>query len=137
MDFTFGPENAASVIGCAGEARVHVTDTVTAAALGSGDLPVLGTPKLVALMEEAACTAMLGRIPPALTTVGTHLDVRHTAPSPVGADVVAHAQVLDAAGTRITFSVWAEHEYDGRVAEIGRGTHVRVVVDRERFIGGR
>ena len=129
------PFDIVATIGAIGEARAHVTDGMTAASLRSGDLPVLGTPRLVGLMEEAACTALLGRIPPAFTTVGTRVDVQHRAPSPVGADVVAHAQVVDAAGTRVTFSVWAEHEYEGRVVEIGRGTHVRVVVDRDGFVG--
>lgn len=134
MEYTFDQQAATAIIGHTGEARVHVTDAVTAASLGSGDLPVLGTPRLVALMEEAAFTAMLSRIPPAFTTVGTQLDVRHRAPSPVGSDVIAHAQVVDASGARLTFSVWAEHEYQGQVVEVGRGTHVRVVVDRQQFI---
>lgn len=134
MTSTYDPDNAGVLIGCSGQARAHVTDADTASALGSGDLPVLGTPRMIALMEEAACAALLGRIPSASTTVGTQLDVRHSAPSPVGVGVVAHAEVIDVSGARITFRVRAEHDHDGRVAEIGHGTHVRVVVDRERFV---
>jgi len=136
MESTFGPEAAEALIGCTGESRLHVTDEATASALGSGDLPVLGTPRMIALMEEAACAAVLDRIPAALTTVGTQLDVRHSAPTPVGAEVIAHAEVLEAAGTRLTFAVRAEHLRGGQVTQIGRGTHVRSIVDRERFLHG-
>ncbi len=132
MDRTL--DTTAATLGATGEARLHVTGGATAASLHSGDLPVLGTPRMIALMEEAACTALLGLLPPNLTTVGTHLDVRHLAPSPVGADVAAYAEVVAVDGSRVTFAVRAEHRRDGEVTQIGRGTHVRVVVDRAEFV---
>ncbi len=133
MDSPFDP--TAPIIGATGEAHLSVTDADTATAFRSGDLPVLATPRMIALMEEAACAALVGRLPRAATTVGTHLDVRHVAPSPVGADVIAHAEVVDATGTRLTFAVRAEHVRDGQVTQIGSGTHVRVIVDRAEFVG--
>lgn len=77
MTFSFDDADIEAVIGTTGEARLHVSDADTATSLGSGDLPVLGTPRMVALMEQAACAALLAHLPPHMTTVGTHVDVRH------------------------------------------------------------
>ena len=133
MDSPFEP--ATAIIGATGEAHLRVTDADTATAFRSGDLPVFATPRMIALMEEAACASLLGALPPSVTTVGTRLDVRHVAASPLGVEIVAQAELIDAAGTRLTFAVRAEHLRDGQVTQIGSGTHVRVIVDREAFLG--
>lgn len=102
----------------------------TARALHSGDVEVLGTPKVVALVEEAAVAAIGPGLEPSQTTVGTHLTVDHLAPTHVGREVVATAHVVDVSGRRVHLDV--------TVTEAGRnvavGTHERVVVDRERFL---
>ena len=111
-----------------------MTPAATAIAAGSGDLPVLATPRMIALMEEAACTLLASDLPDEATSVGTRVDVRHSVPSPLGARVTARATVVGVDGARITFDVTAWHgPVDSRV-EIGRGTHVRAVVDREAFL---
>jgi predicted thioesterase len=111
-----------------------VTSTDTAIAAGSGDLPVLATPRMLALMEEAACAALAGALSAGVTSVGIHADVRHLAPTAVGRTVTATATVASIDGLRITFDVHATQSHDGAETEIGRGTHVRAVVDRESFL---
>jgi predicted thioesterase len=101
----------------------------TAVVLGSGDVEVLGTPRVVALVEAAAIAALAGRLDVASTTVGTHIDLRHLAPSPIGAVVTARAEVARVERRTITFGVSA-HVGDGLIAD---GNHVRVVVRREGF----
>lgn len=117
-----------------GQAQTAVTTYATAIALRSGDLPVLATPRLVALMEEAACAAIDGLLPPGTTTVGTRMDIEHLAPSPLGAIVTAHARVVSTSGARIEFEVTAQHARGDEVRDIGRGTHTRVAVDRAAFL---
>lgn len=107
-------------------------DASTAIALGSGDVPVLGTPKVVALAEEAAVLALEGSLAEGMTTVGTRIAIDHLAPTPIGATVRATATVTDATDRRIEFSVEARDE-DTVVA---RGQHTRVIVERARFSGG-
>jgi predicted thioesterase len=125
-----------------------VTSTDTAIAAGSGDLPVLATPRMLALMEEAACAALAGALSAGVTSVGIHADVRHLAPTAVGRTVTATATVASIDGLRITFDVRAtetratdseaatgrERSESAVPVEIGRGTHVRAVVDRESFL---
>jgi predicted thioesterase len=108
-------------------AVVGIEDTATV--LGSGDVQVLGTPRVVALVEAAAIAALAGRLDPATTSVGTHIDLRHRAPSPIGAVVTASAEVTAVERRTITFSVVA-HMDDTPIAD---GTHTRVVVRREGF----
>lgn len=117
-----------------GQAFLVVGPEHTAITAGSGDLPVLATPVMIALMEAAACDALNGRLPAELTSVGIHVDVRHVAASPLGARVTASAQLIELAGARITFAVQAQMQSDAEPTIIGHGTHVRVAVDRERFL---
>ena len=119
--------------GATGSATITVTDADTAIAAGSGDLPVLATPRMVALMEQAACAALAPALPAGSTSVGVHVDVRHTAPTPVGAVVTATARVTQVSGARILLEVTAEQDRDGVTEPIGAGTHTRVVVDRATF----
>ena len=107
-----------------------VSEEVTAARLGSGDMAVLGTPALLALMENAAMLAVAEHLPDGSTTVGGHIDASHLKPSAVGAEVSATATLTKVDGRRLHFTVQA-HEGE---ALIGEGTHVRFIVDREKFL---
>ena len=111
----------------------EVDEADTAIALGSGDLPVLATPAMIALMEAAACDALVGHLPPGCTSVGSHVDVRHLAPSPVGSRVTAAARITEVRGTRVTFEVRATQASGSEAIEIGTGTHTRVIVRRDAF----
>jgi predicted thioesterase len=116
----------------AGRSGTHidqVTDGDTAISLGSGEVPVLATPRVVAWLEAAAVAA-LGGLPEGLTTVGIHIAVDHVAPTLVGAAVRAEAEVTAIDGSQIDFAVRA-YEGDQIVAS---GTHTRVIVDRQRFL---
>ena len=110
----------------------RVTDDDTAAALGSGDLAVLATPRLLAWCEAATCAAIADELPPERTSVGTRVSVEHLAASPVGAGVQVEATVSYADGRLLRFEVVAtDLGVDGRV--VGRAEVTRVVVDRDRF----
>jgi predicted thioesterase len=110
-----------------------VTDSDTAVALGSGDVEVLGTPRVLALLEAATVASLAGALDPALTTVGTRVELDHLAPSPVGATVRAGAELVEVAGGRLTFQVRMSQA--GR--DVARGRVVRAVVDRDRFASRR
>ncbi len=116
--------------GMTGEHRAVVAATDTAVALGSGDVPVLATPRIIAWMEAAAVEAVRASLPEGHTTVGTHLTVDHVAPSPVGATIRAVAELKGVSGARLTFTVEA-FESDKAIA---RGIHRRALVDRETFL---
>jgi len=131
---SFDDAAAVALIGTLGTASLEVIPAATAIALGSGDLPVLATPRMIALMEEAACTALSSVLLPESTSVGIHVDVRHGVASPLGVHVTATATISEVQGTRVTFEVRAAHEMAGESVEIGRGTHRRVIVDREAFL---
>ncbi len=134
MAHHFDLATAAALVDVVGRADRVVGEADTAIAAGSGDLPVFATPAMVALMEAAACHALAGHLPYDLTSVGSHIEVDHLAPSPVGSVVTAYARIVEVTGSRVTFDVSAEHVWGGEHTEIGRGIHVRVVVDRERFL---
>lgn len=107
-----------------------VTDDVTAVKIGSGDMAVLATPAMMALMENAAMLAVASELPEGCTTVGGHIASSHLKPSKVGDTVTATAEVVKVDGKKIEFKVSA---YSGDVL-IGEGSHLRFVVDRERFL---
>ncbi len=109
-----------------------VTDQDTAAAVGSGALPVLGTPRLLAWCEAATCRAVEGFLSPGQTSVGTRVSLEHLVASPVGRTVSVRADVVYVDGRLVRFEVVAEHTDDGKV--IGHGEVTRVVVDGERFL---
>ncbi|MGH9272576.1 MAG: thioesterase family protein [Ilumatobacteraceae bacterium] len=116
--------------GVRGEAKMTVTEADTARALGSGSVDVLGTPRVIALCEEACCRAVAGDLPAGATTVGMKVAVDHLQPSPIGATVVAEAQVQKVEGRRLTFNVSAS---DGR-GLVAAGKMGRVVVDIDHFM---
>lgn len=108
-----------------------VTDDDTAAAVGSGSLPVLGTPRLLAWCEAATCAAVAAALDQGQTTVGTRVALEHTAPSAVGVEVTVSASVVHVDGRLVRFTVAARQ--DGRLVASGEVT--RVVVDAARFLG--
>ncbi len=109
---------------------VVVKESDTAAALGSGDLPVFATPAMTALMENAAMLAVAAELPEGSTTVGGSINVNHLRPTAVGAEVSATATLEKVDGRKLYFNVIA---MQGE-AVIGEGTHLRFIVDRERFM---
>ncbi|WP_042381770.1 thioesterase family protein [Streptacidiphilus melanogenes] len=110
----------------------RVNETDTAIALGSGDVPVLATPRLIAWMEAATVEAAGPFVGPEQTSVGTAVRVDHVRATPVGGRVEVHATAGPADGRRLTFEVRAV-DGDGRL--VGAGEIQRVVVDRGRFLG--
>ena len=116
--------------GLAGRATLVVTDADTALALRSGSVPVLGTPRLISLCEEAACRAVDDLLEPGHTTVGMRIQFDHLAPTAVGATVTAEATLERVEGRRLTFTVSANDE--GGL--VGAGKVTRVVVEAERFL---
>lgn len=116
--------------GLAGMATVEVTMANTAQALGSGLVPVFATPALVALLEQAAVNALSGALDSDSTSVGTHIDVRHTAATPVGMTIVATATLVEMDGRRLRFEVAARDN----VESVAEGIHERVVVNEQRFL---
>ena len=117
-------------IGLKGTASNEVERADTALEVGSGELLVFATPCMVAMMEGAACDALEGHLPEGQTTVGVALNIEHLSATPVGMEVWAEAEITAVEGRTITFSVTARDE----AGEIGRGTHVRVMVDAQRFL---
>lgn len=117
-------------VGLRGEARLAVGTADTARALGSGDVDVLGTPRLVALFEQATVEALAGILEPGQTSVGMRVQIDHLQPTPVGAEVVVEATLDRIEGRRIGFTVTASDS--GGLVAAGKVT--RVVVDREKFM---
>lgn len=120
------------VPGMTARVELTVTDADTAQALGSGDVPVLGTPRVLALAEAATVAATASRLPTGTTTVGTRVELDHRAPTPVGRTVAAHAKLAALDGRRLRFDIVVT-EGSTTVAE---GTVDRVLVDRHRFVEG-
>ncbi|MFW5899265.1 MAG: thioesterase family protein [Jiangellaceae bacterium] len=113
--------------------RPRVVETGdTATALGSGDVPVLATPRLLAWLEAATVMVVDGRLDEGSTSVGTRVELEHLAPSPVGKHVAVRAELAAVDGRRLEFDIEARHD-DGTV--VARGRLARMVVDRSRFIG--
>ena len=110
--------------------ELTVTDADTAQSLGSGDVPVLGTPRVLALAEAATVAATARQLPTGTTTVGTRADVQHLAPTPVGRRVTARATLTGVDGRTLVFDVQLRAG-DRVVAEV---RVERAVLDRQRFI---
>lgn len=107
-----------------------VSEALTAMQMGSGDLPVFATPAMLALMENAAMMAVANNLPEGCTTVGGHIESSHLRPSKIGEKVSAIAEVTKIDGKKIVFRVAA---YSGETL-LGEGTHLRFVVEKEKFI---
>lgn len=116
--------------GIAREMTITVGENDTAAAVASGAVPTLATPRLIALMEQAAALAVQPALAEGQTTVGTQVEVRHLAATPIGMQVTVRAELVAIEGRRLRFRVQA-HDAQELVAE---GTHERTIVDRDRFL---
>ena len=103
----------------------------TALEMGSGDLEVLATPTMVALMENAAMKAVANDLSEEETTVGGMMNTTHIKPSAIGEEVSATAVLVEVEGKKLTFYVEAK---DSKGNVIGEGTHIRFIVNRERFL---
>jgi predicted thioesterase len=129
-----------------------VADADTAISAGSGDVPVLATPRLLALAEAAAVAAIAPHLAPGMTSVGTSASLEHRRASPVGAEVVVEAELTEVDGRRLMFSFIARESAhrpggdgegarsaagaggDGEDLVVGAGTVERVLVDRAAFL---
>ena len=108
-----------------------VTAADTAEAVGSGSLPVLGTPRLIAWLEGATCAAIDSELGAGLTSVGTRVEIEHLAATAVGGEIACTATVMRQSTRTLSYAVTA---VDSHGTDVGRGTIARVVVDAERFL---
>lgn len=118
------------VVGLKGTARFPVTEDRLATHVGSGDVPVFASPMMVAAMEAAAVDCLRNCLPADHQSLGVHLDVKHIAPTPIGATVTATAVITAIDGRKVSFDVSAN---DG-IETIGSGVHTRIIVDVPRFM---
>lgn len=116
--------------GLSHSSQLTVTEAVTAITMGSGDMAVLATPAMMALMENAAMLAVAEHLPEGCTTVGGHIASSHLKPSRLGDTITATATVTKVDGKKIEFKV------EARCGDtlLGEGTHLRFVVDRTKFL---
>lgn len=117
-------------VGITGEATTTVVHENTAAAVGAGGVEVFGTPMMIALMENAAWQAVAGHLDEGYVTVGTLVNVKHLAATPLGQRVRAHAELIEIDRRRLVFKVEAHDEKQ----KIGEGIHERFIVQLERFL---
>lgn len=117
-------------VGLTGSAEVSVSEDNTAKTMGSGALDVFATPAMIALMEKAASMAVQPFIDEGCSTVGTMINVKHMAATPVGLNVMARAELVQIDGKRLMFSVEA---FDGK-DKIGEGQHERFIINARKFI---
>src|SRR5712691_3425793 len=126
-------------VGLNASVRAVVGDSDTATALGSGDVPVLGTPRLLALAEAATVAAVASQLAPGEITVGTSAALEHRRASPVGSGLIVEAELTEVDGRRLVFSFIATREEapgqpgDGDEHVLGAGTIERVVIARDRI----
>lgn len=109
---------------------MRVSAEITAEYIGSGDLAVLATPAMCALMENAAMMAVAAHLEEGQTTVGTALNIEHSRATKVGAIVTATAVLTEVNGRELQFNIAARDE----IGVIGEGTHTRFIVNREKFM---
>ncbi len=118
-------------MGMRGDATLVVSDADTARSLGSGDVDVLGTPRLIALCEEATVAALNGSLDENTSSVGMQIRLDHLQPTPIGQSVTAEATLDKIDGRRLTFTVTVSDK--GGLVAAGKIT--RALVDRDRFMG--
>ena len=116
-------------IGLVGEASIVVSNEVTARHLGSGAVGVFATPEMVRLMERAAVHGLTPYLTAGQQSVGTMVNVKHLAATPLGATVTATAELVSVEGRRLLFAVSAHDGTD----MIGEGTHERALIDLAKF----
>ncbi len=117
-------------VGMEAERRFKVTGDMAASFIGSGDVSVLSTPSMIALMETTARDLVQPHLPPEETTVGTAVNVRHLAPTPVGGEVTVKAKLVEVDRRRLVFEV--KCLYGDTL--VGEGTHERFIVNRQKFL---
>ena len=117
-------------LGLIGKESLIVNLNKCACSVGSGDLEVLATPVLAALMEQTAAQSLVGEIEPDKTTVGISLNVKHIAPTPMGMTVRAESELVEIDGRRLVFRITAQDAS----GVVGTATHERMIVDREAFL---
>ncbi len=116
-------------LGAAHTESVEVSEKNTASAFGSGLVDVFATPMMVALLESAASRCLAPFLEPGMVSVGTRVDVEHSGATPVGMRVSATATVSEVDRRKVVFAVVVNDE----AGEVGRGTHIRFIVDRAKF----
>lgn len=116
-------------VGIKGKDTVQVVYENTAVAVGSGVLGVFATPMMIALMEKTACNSVIPYLDEGDGSVGTELNVKHVAATPIGMTVTCESELIEVDGRRLVFKVEAYDE----VGLIGKGTHERFIVNNEKF----
>jgi fluoroacetyl-CoA thioesterase len=116
--------------GLTGQAFITVSDENTAVKFGSGSVTVFATPAMIGLMEKAAINAVDALLPPGFATVGTHLDVKHLAATPLKMMITAKAELIEINESKLQFKVEAFDE----VEKIGEGLHTRYIIKLEKFL---
>ena len=116
-------------VGLKNSAEKIVGENDSALAVGSGSLKVLATPIMLAVMEKSAADLVEKLLPEEFTSVGISLNIKHTAPTPIGMKIFAQAEIIEILDRKIIFEIVANDER----GEIGRGTHERFIVDRKKF----
>ena len=116
-------------VGIKGKDTVQVVYENTATAVGSGVLEVFATPMMIALMEKTACNSVIPYLDEGDGSVGTELNVKHVAATPIGMTVTCESELIEVDGRRLVFKVEAYDE----VGLIGKGTHERFIVNNEKF----
>lgn len=117
-------------IGITGKKTITVTQEKTAAVIGSGELTVFATPAMIALMENTASESVAAVLEEGCGTVGTLVNVKHTAATPVGMEVTCETKLVEIDRKRLVFEVKA---YDA-VGLIGEGIHERFIIDNQKFM---
>ncbi|MBR6768822.1 MAG: thioesterase family protein [Clostridia bacterium] len=117
-------------IGIKGTQTIKVTEENTAATMGSGTLAVFATPAMIALMEKTAYLSVQDALDEGMGSVGTYLNVKHLAATPVGMQVTCESELVEIDSRRLVFTVKAYDE----TGLIGEGTHERFIVQNEKFL---
>jgi len=117
-------------IGMLGKASTKVTDENTAIKYGSGTANVFATPAMIGLMENASINSVDSYLPKGYATVGTKVEIRHIAATPIGMEVIAHSELMEIDGPKLKFKIEAYDEKE----KIGEGTHTRYIINWDEFI---
>lgn len=125
---------AGLVVGLRATVTAEVCEADTAIALGSGDLPVLGTPRLLALAEAACVAAVAPQLAAGQTTVGAAVSLEHRRPSPLGTALEVQAELVEINGRKLFFGFIAYGPGAGDEGVVGAGTIQRVLVDADEFL---
>jgi fluoroacetyl-CoA thioesterase len=117
-------------IGMLGKARTKVTDENTAIKYGSGTANVFATPAMIGLMENASINSVDSYLPKGYATVGTKVEIKHIAATPIGMEVVAQSELMEIDGLKLKFKIEAHDDRE----KIGEGTHTRYIIKWDDFI---